>query len=145
MSFPRRTIGWGLKEIVGFGYEPFRSLWYVLCLLIFGWALFAWGYRNHIIVPTERAAFEDFQREYKTPVNYRPFNAFLYSLETLTPFLSFKQADNWFPAMSVESYRRAKVLRGYLWLHIILGWLYVSIFVISLAPDGAARLNGIWS
>jgi hypothetical protein len=145
LSFWKRIIGWNLGALVGFGYQPFRALSYILYLLMFGWVLFAWGYQNHIIVPTEKAAFLDFEKEYKTPVNYRPFNAFLYSLETLTPFLSFKQADNWFPAASSGNPRRAKVLRGYLWFHMICGWMIVTMFIISLAPDGAARLNGFWS
>ena len=70
--------------------------------------------------------------------HYSKFNAFMYSLESFTPLLRLDQSSNWAP--NANRGRRLHIgkfnllttgslLRIYLWLHIIAGWVLTSLWV----------------
>ncbi len=71
---------------------------------------------------------------------YPAFSPLVYSLESFAPLLKFDQSANWAPnANSTKtitlgwcSHLTGGVLRGYLYCHIIMGWLLTSLWIGSV-------------
>ncbi len=140
-----RAIGTVLYLTIGYGYLPFRALLFMAIFAVVGMVFFYLTYLAGCIVPTDKDALEYFKQPgRKPPPNYRPFNALLYSVETLFPFIDFRQSDSWFPNPIGSRRWLAAVARTYLWFHMSSGWLIATLFLISLTPDGPARFNGLW-
>ncbi len=133
-----------LERTVGFGYFPFGALRFMAFFVTAGTILFGIGYSRGYIAPTEESAFDYFAKHRQPAPNYPPFNALLYSVEAFVPLITFHQSDTWFPISGRHKGWGATFLRGYMSFHMIAGWTLVTLFVISLAPDGPARLNPLW-
>jgi hypothetical protein len=110
-----------------------------------GTAFFAWGYRARLIAPTEEAAYEVFVRTGVPPIHYPPFSSFIYSLENFLPVVELHQGNYWRPnprhrrARTPRFFRlggetaAARMLRWYLWLHILAGWTITPLLFAGLA------------
>ena len=128
----------------------FGHFWGLVIFALFGGLIFKLAYRMELIVPTDAEARTYFRQHNENglkepPPDYCPFSAVLFSIESIVPFIEFRQTENWFPAsLSGEEFWIAW-LRRYLWLHMSIGWLIATLFVISFTPDGPARLNSLWS
>jgi hypothetical protein len=150
---------WILQVTIGCGYRPLRALWYVAGFVLFGTFLFNWGYRAGVITPTDSHAFDAFSRYGAPPEYYGDFSPFIYSLGTFLPLVDFYQSKQWGPNPEVKptcteplsileslpvSDRLSKVcstklyqnfgtaLRYYLWVHIMMGWFFTTLFVAGL-------------
>ena len=73
--------------------------------------------------------------------DYPKFNALVYSLESFTPLLKLDQSANWtpnanrgahLPHMASWTVTTGDLLRIYLWIHIITGWVLTSLWVGAL-------------
>jgi hypothetical protein len=145
-------LGWGTRvwrkvlwATIGYGYRPLRALWWVLLFVAIGTAFFAWGYRARLIAPTEEAAYEVFVRTGVPPIHYPPFSSFIYSLENFLPVVELHQGNYWRPnprhrrARTPRFFRlggetaAARMLRWYLWLHILAGWTITPLLFAGLA------------
>jgi hypothetical protein len=136
-----------LRATIGYGYRPLRALWWILLFVVQGTVLFGWGYRRGLITPTEESAYDSFCRHGTPPPHYPPFSSFVYSLENFLPVVDLHQETYWRPnprhrraghksAKPAESVREtvpARLLRWYLWLHILAGWTITPLLFAGLA------------
>jgi hypothetical protein len=127
-------ILWGT---IGYGYDTWRALYSVAFLVAVGTFVFFWGYKSGVITQTDK----------DEPKYYRPFNCFVYSLETFLPLVDLQQAKHWAPNpvfnqncppvpvgpfWPLSKYQLrfqfgpkfGRRLRCYLWVHIVAGWFY---------------------
>jgi len=85
-------------------------------------------HRNPVLTPDGRLDI---------PIDYPKLNCLIYSLETFTPLLQLDQGTNWRPNANRGKPRRilrikcnsGALLRTYLWIHIIAGWVLTSLWV----------------
>jgi hypothetical protein len=123
--------------IIDYGYQPLRALWLIAAFVILGTLLFRYGYHRHWVIPTDHGAYEMFRKTGTPPVDYQSFNSFVYSLETFVPLIDLHQATYWLPnansqAEGSEKSYSGQVLRWYLWIHIVLGWVFTSMLLAGL-------------
>jgi hypothetical protein len=109
--------------------------------------LFAWGYRMRIITPTEEAAYREFVATGEAPPHYPVFNPLVYSLENFLPVVELHQDKYWRPnprhRVSGRTTRTgeprdpssvpSRLLRWYLWLHILAGWTITPLLFAGLS------------
>ncbi len=139
-----RTI---LRVTIGYGYRPLRAVWWIFVFVTLGTALFGWGYSAHLITPTDAGAYESFCADGEPPPHYPPFSSFVYSLENFLPAVDLHQGTYWRPnprhrrtgdrpmagGDSLRETMPARLLRGYLWLHILAGWTITPLLFAGLA------------
>ena len=126
-----------LEVTIGYGFRPMRAIWWIFFFVALGAALFAWGYRERTITPTESAAYDCFVRSGEPPLHYPPFNALVYSLENFLPVVDLHQGTYWRPNPRHGSGGRVRalsgtVLRWYLWVHILAGWIITPLLAAGL-------------
>ena len=109
---------WVLWATIGYGYRPWRALLYIAIFVILGGILFRWGHNLGVVSSTDQDSY------------YRPFNSFVYSLETFLPLVDLGQAKHWRPDSEASTYGR--MLRVYLWFHILFGWFFTSMLVVAI-------------
>jgi hypothetical protein len=130
-------------KLIGYGYRPWRAFGISLALIVIGCGLFNWGYTSKIVTPTEKEAYavyvdkngkdDHFDR-------YPVFNPFIYSAETFVPLLKLGISDHWMPNanrgdpvnLGIAVLPTGSLLRGYLWFHIIAGWVLTTLWVGGL-------------
>ncbi|MGH7932409.1 MAG: hypothetical protein ACREQN_04485 [Candidatus Binataceae bacterium] len=132
---------------IGYGYRPLRALWWVLGFVLTGAALFRWGYGARLITPTEQDAYARFVETGTPPPHYPPFSSLVYSLENFLPVVDLHQGSYWRPNPHHVAARKrrvpsrqaepgtipARLLRWYLWLHILAGWTITPLLFAGLA------------
>jgi hypothetical protein len=147
LPLSERVWRMALRLTIAYGYRPLRALWWILLFVMVGTALFEWGYRARLITPTEESAYESFCATGEPPPHYPPFSSFVYSLENFLPVVDLHQETYWRPnprhrrandkpATAAESLREtlpARILRWYLWLHILAGWTITPLLFAGLA------------
>ena len=124
-------------QLIGYGYSPWRAFGISLIIILIGWAAFRRGYCRGLITPTGETEYT-MENDEAHPVSkdYPKFNAFVYSLETFVPLVKLGIADHWEPngnrdAFFVENspLMTGGWLRGYMWFHIIAGWVLTALWV----------------
>jgi hypothetical protein len=147
IPLPQKIWRLALRATIGYGYRPLRALWWILLFVAFGTFLFGWGYRAHLITPTEESAYDSFCATGVPPPHYSPFSSFVYSLENFLPVVDLHQATYWRPnprhrpagdkpmtaAESRSGTMPARMLRWYLWIHILAGWTITPLLFAGLA------------
>ena len=102
------------------------------------------GYRARIVAPTEERAYDLFVRTGDPPPHYPPFSSFVYSLENFLPVVELHQGEYWRPnprhtPMRGDSSGKLgdaflpRMLRWYLWVHILAGWTITPLLFAGLA------------
>src|SRR5215471_10570934 len=136
-----------LEVTIGYGYRPLRALWWMAGFVAIGTLLFGFGYLTRIVTPTDPAAYRAFVESGTTPSHYPTFNALIYSLENFLPVVALHQEEYWRPNPlhsvrgapsnsvdgSVLGIRAGRVLRWYLWFHILAGWTLTPLFFAGLS------------
>jgi hypothetical protein len=147
MSTLQRAWSVMLEVTIGFGYRPLRALWWIGGFVGLGTILFAWGYRLRIITPTEEGAYVEFVKTGEAPPHYPVFNPFIYSLENFLPVVELHQDKYWRPnprhavrgevlrgrARLQGSSTPSRLLRWYLWVHILAGWTITPLLFVGLS------------
>ena len=146
-SLARRAWSLVMQSTIGFGYVPLRALWWIGGFVGLGTILFGWGYRMRVITPTEEAAYREFVATGEAPPHYPVFHPLIYSLENFLPVVELHQDKYWRPnprhvvsgrvtrtdqspdASSLPS----RLLRYYLWLHILAGWTITPLLFAGLS------------
>ncbi len=139
-----------LKATAGYGYEPWRALYWIAPVILFGMLAFHNDYHMGGIVPAKERVYLDkcypqaaekkcewrevaraaYGAPLRIPKEYPEFNAFIYSLDVFLPIVDLHQEDYWIPATTAP---KAGFSFVYQWVHIALGWFLTSIFVAGLA------------
>jgi hypothetical protein len=146
-SLAQRAWSLMLQYTIGFGYQPLRALWWIAGFVGLGTILFGWGYRLRIITPTEEGAYREFVASGEAPPHYPVFNPLVYSLENFLPVVELHQDKYWRPNPRHSVRGRAKrggepgdassipsrLLRCYLWLHILAGWTITPLLFAGLS------------
>lgn len=138
-----RIIGSLLRFAVGYGYYPMRAASRIGLLILIAIGVSSRGKRAQLFVPTEASAAEEFLYSGNLPKHYPRFNNVVYSIEILLPFLSLGQARYWMP--NSQAGVAGQSLQWCLWVLTIATYLLFVLFVTSLAPDGSASLNAVWT
>jgi hypothetical protein len=107
-------LNWTLDVLVRYGREPGLALVYSVFVVGVGMAVF-WKRKN---MEPQKAEDAD-----------KPYSAFWYSVDLLTPFIDLQSADVWMP------HRTWKFGTEYARVHRVLGWI--------LVPVGIAAITGI--
>jgi hypothetical protein len=140
-----------LRATIGYGYRPLRALWWIIGFVLLGAGLFRWGYHLGLITPTEESAYNAYIRSGAPPRHYPPFSSLVYSLENFLPVVDLHQGTYWRPNPHHQAGRKrrrgaradstlsARLLRCYLWLHILAGWTITPLMFAGLA--GLLRNN----
>ncbi|HET6422534.1 MAG TPA: hypothetical protein VFG20_02550 [Planctomycetaceae bacterium] len=128
--------------LIAYGYEPWRSFVWMILVVSIGATLFQIGYWKGWMTPTKVVEFVS-ANEGAQPylsADYPKFNAIIYSLDVFAPFTYLHQANYWVPnptrgeriRLGFWSPRPGELLRVYLWLHVVAGWLLTSLLVAGL-------------
>jgi hypothetical protein len=141
-----------LEVTIGYGYRPLRALWWIIGFVALGRVLFGWGYRARIVTPTDEAAYRQFITTGIAPPHYPPFSPFVYSLENFLPVVELHQGEYWRPNPRHGGKRSSgpdhpsgeisipgRLLRWYLWLHILAGWTLTPLLFAGLS--GLVRVD----
>jgi len=126
---------WGqcLKWTIGYGYKLERAFFWMLILTTFGIVASSWGYREQMIVPTDKDAYVYFEANQEPPPSYQRFNSTMYSIEHSLPAINLGISGSWTANPSIQLPGRATYcykLRWWFWIQTLLGW-GLSIFFIA--------------
>jgi hypothetical protein len=129
---------WGefLKWTIGYGHRPMLTIMWSALVVLLGWSLVWIGNRAGVM----RRTYPE-----NTPGSaadhYEELYPLLYSLDVFLPFVNLHQERYWWPdgrtagEFAVLGGRvpiRGSILRCYLWLQIIAGWILSAIFVAGV-------------
>ena len=128
--------------LIAYGYEPWRSFGWMILVVLLGATFFQIGYWRGWMTPTKVVEFVS-AAEGAQPflsADYPKFNAIIYSLDVFAPFTYLHQANYWVPnptrgarvRFGFWSPRAGALLRIYLWMHVVAGWLLTSLLVAGL-------------
>jgi hypothetical protein len=156
-----RNIRWAIHRafglFIGYGYRPLFALGWLAGAWLLGGLLLLAAYRTDGMIPNDpftlrsdewaacaadpggvtRAAC--YVGRVKTdgdggeigPVDYPGFAAGWYALDTFVPFVDLHQEPRWIPDAS-ERWSWGWVARGYLYVHIAVGWVVTALFAASV-------------
>lgn len=120
-----RLANWLFDWTMGYGYRLRRLLAAAVVIVIIGCVLFGLGWDNGLM---ERV------KDSVVSPDSRCFCPFVYSLDAFLPIVNLHQEDYWLPAAEgCLGY----FLCGYLWVHIMAGWVITTLLVAGLT--GLAR------
>jgi hypothetical protein len=157
-SWLRRQWGHVLWALLGYGHRKFKPLWYLAYLVVVGWIVFGLGDRCALLGPVgedvlvsqswlardtlSRAMSLDEQRSLGLPPGFPPLSPLMYSLDLALPIIDLRQEAYWIPdpargrVISHDTWfgdlTTARVLRWYMWAHILLGWTFTTFFIVGL-------------
>jgi hypothetical protein len=132
----RRFAGAFLKATIGYGYRPLRTIGWSLLVVLFGWSV-VWTAKRAGVM---RATWPENAPSSSEP-DYEDLHPFLYSLDVFLPFVNLHQEHYWWPdsknsgqcALFGYQFRLSgSLVRYYLWLQVISGWLLSAILVAGL-------------
>jgi len=143
ITFLQKTRLFFLKYLIGYGYKPFRVVYWAVPIWLLGVLLFSSGYKNNQIKPPSRFAWTDSAPPYENLYeHYTVFNPWIYSLDVFLPFVSLGQQEHWKP----NSYQTCKIssksgvfklsgriLLTFVYIEILLGWFLASMLAIGIS------------
>jgi hypothetical protein len=127
-----RGLGW----LIGFGFYPQHALYVSIIIVVFGWFVFERAYIYKVMLPTSDDACHWNTTQVKD--RYPKFNAFVYSLEAFVPLVKLGVEEKWTPNANRNANVHAGrvnlrvpggVFRWYLWIHILCGWVFTTLWV----------------
>ncbi len=125
-----RVLGFTIKH----GYEPWWALIWIALMIGVGWVIFKdAAYRYQAMVPAKERVYmaKEYQTARKLPPEYPRLSPLIYSADVFLPIVDLHQEEFWLPDQNTPF---GKFTWFYLWVHIGLGWLLTSIFVLGLTP-----------
>ena len=120
------------KFTVGYGYMPWRALYGIAAVIVLGACVFGYADNAHYMhVAKERVYMDaDFKNSQTLPAQYPRFNALVFSIDTMIPFVDLHQENYWLPKSDGFW---GGLLRLYFWLHIVSGWILATLAAAGLA------------
>lgn len=135
-GLPGRLLGTFLKYTIGYGHRPLLALFWSLGVVLLGWAMLAIGSRADVMAPS----WPEHNPAGATR-SHEELHPLLYSLDIFLPVVDLHQENYWWPdatrSGSVDVFGRrvtisGRLLRHYLWLQIMAGWLLSAIFIAGV-------------
>jgi len=117
LSRPSRLWQWILWHTIRNGYQPLRATLWLGVLWVIGFFGFGLGYQAHVMVPSERFAYDDFVKTGTVVGQHDPFCALAYSIDLSLPIISFGQKDRWHPMGTDTSASRFAQAGQHSWLY----------------------------
>ena len=122
-----------LKWTIGYGYKLERAFAWMLLVTIIGIICSSIGYREKMIVPTEKDAYTHFVAHQQPPASYQRFSSFMYSVEHSVPAINLGISSNWSANTAAQFPGHPPYVYGLRWwfcVQTLLGW-GLSIFFIA--------------
>jgi hypothetical protein len=129
---------WVKRVGIGYGYRPWYALLCGTGVALIGAFLFCLGFRAGAITPTDKDAFQIFEKhsvsdQHSSSLEYYPgFYSLAFSLDTFLPIINLGEKDHWRPNLNKGVL--GEFLLCWLWIEIGLGWLLTTLFVAGLTP-----------
>jgi len=148
MSGWRALVHWVMGWLVGYGYQPWRAVKYMLYIVAFGWLAFGAGSALGLMRGTNGVGtLPGGEADGKRPRELPGFNFFVYSVDVFVPVVDLHQEKRWQPDgsrgvfLSVRDFPLLSLgglLRTWMWFQIVVGWILTTLFVVALS--GLIRL-----
>ena len=130
LKAPDSWLNWFLGITMKHGYEPNLILIGMLVFVSLGTWLFHLGCHHKAMSRLQSINSSQ-------PQDYPQFQAFVYSIDTFIPFIDLKQKNYWSPSagkggvaiVSPIVLDWGTLIRIYLWIHTILGWIITTLWV----------------
>jgi hypothetical protein len=148
-------------KIIGYGYNPWRSLIVVLLLIALGCFVFDKANENGLMTPTDARAIISGPANTKQQISkdYPVFNALVYSIDAFVPLVDLGVSKYYLPnasrkkpvlevskhylpnanrrkpvppSKSFAPFENGSYIRIYLWFHMAAGWILTSLLVVGL-------------
>jgi hypothetical protein len=131
-------------RIIGYGYRPWRAFWASLVIIALGTFLFGKANDAGLMTPTSKEAYitQGASSRATLSQDYPVFSPIVYSVETFVPLVKLHVADYYLPnanlgvAFIIHGHMfptSGSLLRVYLWVHTIAGWVLTTLWVGALA------------
>ena len=119
-----RFWNWFLDVSIRYGYRPSRPVILGAVFWIMGVFIYDWGYKKGLYISKNEES------------KIVPFSALLYSLDSFLPFIDYHQEDARLPNANIvcandKIYYCGTVLSIYHWIHVTMGWVLGTLFVLS--------------
>ena len=123
---PHSTVwNWFLDHAVGYGYRLHRPFLFLVGMGVIGGFIYLWAEKEGLLFPTTRTDVKLY-----CPRDYPCFNPFVYSFQLLIPGLDLRQLTYWLPRGDTTW---GKLLMGYTWFMIVLGWMAATAVVAGVS------------
>lgn len=111
-----------LDITIGYGWAPWRPVWFGVAMVLFGWLIFLAAGAQGVMRPAEGASTVAAELQ-----------LFVYALDTFLPVIDFGVESDW----TIDTTRAWFFLNGswveiYRWLHIAMGWIVSTLAVVAL-------------
>ncbi|MGE4293719.1 MAG: hypothetical protein AB7E32_16095 [Desulfovibrio sp.] len=129
---------------IGYGYSPLRTFVWMLAFIILGWFIFHHAHDADLMAKLQESSIQQNKTTTATFASdpYPEFSSLFYSLDSFVPLVDLHQETYWMPNVNMGAeyglgvlpikMRSGGWLRLYLWIHILMGWILTSLFVVGL-------------
>jgi sRNA-binding regulator protein Hfq len=118
---------WIQDATIGYGYYPWKVLFFILPLLVLGTLVFGWGFAHGLMAPTiDHPQFALFTAQAQAPSARLAWDAFAYSLDVFLPIVDLHQESAWAPDAVLPG---GTAVLYYLVFHILMGWVLTTLGV----------------
>lgn len=121
---------------IGFGYFPFLALNWIYGFILLGCLMFCCGFQANVMTATKGSDYQNI-RDYPIP------NPLIYSIDMFVPLVDLHHAKYWLPDAKRKGELKilntfnvpifGRIMRWYMWVHILCGWLLTSLLVVGLS------------
>src|SRR5262249_19226541 len=121
---------------IGYGHRPLRAIFWSALIVATGWVVISLAKRAGVMRQT--------WPENTPPPPMSPqegLQPLLYSLDVFLPFVNLHQEHYWWPDANANGHAqwlgqswncRGWMVRTYLWLQIMAGWLLSAVFIAGI-------------
>lgn len=138
--------------MIGYGYRPWdvflkgpfgkRFVGSILFWVVLGWVFFGFGYygEGNLITPSKTRVYADSAGKTNIHNEYPAFQFITYSIDAFVPVVDLHQTKYWLPNANKGSVlcetrwftiRWGGILLFYLWVHIAMGWILSTLFIVG--------------
>jgi hypothetical protein len=140
-------VRWILKFIqgllVGYGYKPGYAAKWGIYIIFWGWFVFFMAFTENLMAPLDSENGDknlyQIARLVENDVASSlglTWYSLVYSLDTFIPIIQFQTSSYWlptaYPGKSNQLDKWGFLICIYRWIHVFLGWVISSMFVIAL-------------
>lgn len=105
------------EVIAGYGYKPFRVIFWSLIVISCGAFIFSNHHMNGYVVNSSSTC-------------QSTFNNFAFALDTFVPLINLREAENW--ELINNGSRVFQPMLVFYWSYIFIGWIFTAIFAASI-------------